>query len=240
MSDTILTPDDLKAEFGADLKPLQCGELGLVRDIEVKRLDVRMNDGRKTHYFRASDATLDREGDIIEPKGWDLKDYRRNPVVLDSHRRGSVAFILGTATEMSVTDEGLVLGIQFSKANPLGRIAEGLVEEKALNAGSVGMRPQAIDRSAAQRRGARRVITKSMLLEFSMTPVPVNQNALELSIKSGSVREEDVVELIKMLKPFCSEKADPPVDPGAKAGELDVAQLVQQAWDAAVWLRPNP
>src|SRR4051812_45779881 len=47
--------------------------------------------------FVASTATLDRYHEIIEPAGWRLDSYRRNPVFQNAHNYGDILFTLGKA-----------------------------------------------------------------------------------------------------------------------------------------------
>src|SRR5438874_1609435 len=93
--------------------------------------------------FVASTATLDRYHEIIEPAGWRLDSYRRNPVFQNAHNYGDILFTLGKALS---TEIRLVRGIpalcqriQFAtEVNPIARIAYGLYSGGFLNAVSVG------------------------------------------------------------------------------------------------------
>src|SRR5208282_1271828 len=52
--------------------------------------------------FVASTATLDRYHEIIEPAGWRLDSYRRNPVFQNAHNYGDILFTLGKALSTEV------------------------------------------------------------------------------------------------------------------------------------------
>jgi hypothetical protein len=39
--------------------------------------------------FVLSDATVDRYGDIIDAKGWDLTNFKKNPIALFGHSSAS-------------------------------------------------------------------------------------------------------------------------------------------------------
>src|SRR5215468_7920626 len=96
--------------------------------------------------FVASTATLDRYHEIIEPAGWRLDSYRRNPVFQNAHNYGDVIFTLGKAvvTEVRAIGGGQALcqRIQFAtEVNPIARIAYGLYKGGFLNAVSVGFIP---------------------------------------------------------------------------------------------------
>src|SRR5689334_17771462 len=78
--------------------------------------------------FVSSTATLDRYHEVIEPAGWRLDSYRRNPVFQNAHNYGDILFTLGKAlvTEVRSMNGGHALcqRIQFAVAvNPVDRIA---------------------------------------------------------------------------------------------------------------------
>ena len=51
---------------------------------EVRKLDDNAKETR-TVEFVISNATKDRHGTVLNPKKWDLKNYRKNPVVAYAH-----------------------------------------------------------------------------------------------------------------------------------------------------------
>src|SRR3954468_23088459 len=78
--------------------------------------------------FVASTATLDRYHEIIEPAGWRLDSYRKNPVFQNAHNYGDILFTLGKALFTEVRDVGgrlaLFQKIQFAtEVNPVARIS---------------------------------------------------------------------------------------------------------------------
>src|SRR5437879_7400527 len=92
--------------------------------------------------FVASTATLDRYHEIIEPAGWRLDSYRRNPVFQNAHNYGDILFTLGKALSTEIRLVGgrpaLCQRIQFAtEVNPIARIAYGLYSGGFLNAGSL-------------------------------------------------------------------------------------------------------
>jgi len=96
--------------------------------------------------FVASTATLDRYHEIIEPAGWRLDSYRKNPVFQNAHNYGDILFTLGRAASTEVRNiegrQALFQRIQFAtEVNPVARIAYGLYKGGFLNAVSVGFIP---------------------------------------------------------------------------------------------------
>src|SRR5881394_642156 len=52
--------------------------------------------------FISSTATLDRYHEVIDPAGWRLDSYRRNPVFQNAHNYGDELFTLGRALSTDV------------------------------------------------------------------------------------------------------------------------------------------
>ena len=65
----------------------------------------------RTIDFVVSNGSVDRDGDIIDPAGWVLDDYVKNPVVLWGHN--STAPAVAQAIEIGVQNDALVARAQF-------------------------------------------------------------------------------------------------------------------------------
>jgi phage head maturation protease len=166
--------------------------------------------------FIASTATLDRYHEVIEPAGWRLESYRRNPVFQNAHNYGDILFTLGKAlcTEVRVVNGGPALfqRIQFAtEVNPVARIAYGLYKGGFLNAVSVGFIPLRWEDGGAERgaleRGAspRRRYLEQELLEVSAVAIPANPDALALGLKSGAVAKGDLQATLELLRGLVGE-----------------------------------
>jgi len=56
------------------------------KEYEVITCNVeKVADKKRVLRFKGSDATKDRDNDIITTQGWDLTNYKKNPVFLLSH-----------------------------------------------------------------------------------------------------------------------------------------------------------
>jgi HK97 family phage prohead protease len=126
-------------------------------------------DGKK-YFFIASTATIDRQGESIDQAGWDLANYKLNPVILWAHDYSSLPIGKGI---VEMVDNKLTVEIVFATMaeNPEGVKVQNLVDAGILTALSVGFIPM-------ERNG--NIITKSELLEISVVPVPANPEALAL------------------------------------------------------------
>jgi HK97 family phage prohead protease len=135
-----------------------------------------MMDGCPEEYegmtFCISDETKDRDGDVIALKGWQLDNYRRNPVVLWAHDRSQ----LPVGKSLAVYESGgrLMSLDQFSEDHELGCSVKKLYRGGYLNAVSVGF----MVREARPRKEGGFDILSQELLEHSAVPIPSNPNAL--------------------------------------------------------------
>lgn len=148
-------------------------------------------------------GAVDRDGQIVRPEGLRLTNYMRNPVVMYGHDYTQ----LPVAKALSVHPDGetLVSRFQFPPegtyefADTVRRMWAG----GFLNATSIGFIPlHAINADGDEAgdmlgRTAGITIDEGELLEFSIVPVPSNQEALRRALKAVDVG----------LKPYPSEHA---------------------------------
>lgn len=128
--------------------------------------------------FTISTASVDRDGDTIDPKGWQLENYSKNPVVLFGHDYSSLP--VGKAVSITATATGLRAEVEFPPVGvyPFADTVHDMVKGGFLNATSVGFAGVEATRSKDRERGFD--FTKQELLEFSIVPVPANPEALVL------------------------------------------------------------
>lgn len=124
----------------------------------------------------ASSAVVDRQGEVIEQTGWDLKNFKQNPIMLWMHDHTKP---LGKATRVWLDKTSGTPVLKFkgviSDATEWGRAAKQLMEEGILNSFSVGFRAMDIDDNK---------ITKAELYEISLVTVPANPEARIIAAKS--------------------------------------------------------
>jgi HK97 family phage major capsid protein/HK97 family phage prohead protease len=126
--------------------------------------------------FVLSDATKDRMGDIIDPKGWVLDNFKSNPMALFNHNSG---FPIGHWEDVKVQGGRLIGKLKLAARGTSDRIDEiiSLVEQGILRAVSVGFAP--IERKPLDDGGIR--FTKQELLETSLVSIPANPAAVQLA-----------------------------------------------------------
>jgi HK97 family phage prohead protease len=154
-----------------------------------------VTDDDRTATFVASDETVDRYGDIVSVGGWDLANYRKNPIVLWMHRQYDLP--IGQA-KVWVENEKLMATIKFHRDadNPQAERVWSLVKRRQLRALSVGFTANEKDiepiRDQNERTTGYRFL-KQELLEVSVVNVPANPAALQvarsLALPESFIRE---------------------------------------------------
>lgn len=136
--------------------------------------------------FIASDGSVDRFGDILDPAGWDLRAFKRNPVFLWQH---DVTAPIGTVPNVAVRDEKLVARAKWIDQGiaPLADQLFRLVAAGQLCAVSIGARslaePEPIRDKQENITGFKYGAME--LLELSLVSIPANPNALVLGRSLG-------------------------------------------------------
>jgi HK97 family phage prohead protease len=145
---------------------------------------------RKTHAgqvsgleFVLSDDTPDRLDDIIQADGWDLKNFKRNPIALFNHNSD---FPIGKWRNLRVEKNELRGHLELAPEGTSQRIDEirKLIDAKILKAVSVGFRPlehKRRDEDEKDYRGFGHRFIRSELVETSLVSVPANPNALAVA-----------------------------------------------------------
>jgi HK97 family phage prohead protease len=123
---------------------------------------------------------LDRFDERVDPGGWELEHYKKNPVVQWAHRFDVPA--IGRAENIFVDSKGLHGSIIFNSKDydSFGWGIGERVKAGVLRAGSVGFRVLEIELpdKAGRSDGTDLIFRKQELLEFSVCNVPANPFAL--------------------------------------------------------------
>lgn len=142
-------------------------------------------DGGPVRSFVITTGNPDRERDVVNPDGWELDNYRANPVVLFGHDYRSLP--VGKCPDMRKDGGRWIADVAFPPAGvyAFADSVRGLVDFGALNAVSVGFDP--LEWTYDEERGGYN-FQRQELLEFSIVPVPANAEALMLSVKGLGAR----------------------------------------------------
>ena len=127
----------------------------------------------------ASTGDIARDGAIIDPDGWDLEPYGRNPVVLWAHRDDELP--IARTIESRVEKNALIQVHEFFD-HPMAENVFRLVRAGGVNTTSVRWIPGETEiRVQGKGKDAREVLVFKrghQLLETSYVPVPADPGAI--------------------------------------------------------------
>jgi HK97 family phage prohead protease/HK97 family phage major capsid protein len=155
---------------------------------------------RKTHAsskdldgldFILSDETPDRYGDVLSADGWELTNFKKNPIALFGHNS---SFPIGRWKGLKVENGALRGHLELAPAGTSDRIDEirKLVEAGILRAVSVGFLPR--ESRARSKTEPGELYLKQELIETSLVSIPANPNAIAVA-KSLKV-SNDTLEMV--------------------------------------------
>jgi HK97 family phage major capsid protein/HK97 family phage prohead protease len=138
--------------------------------------------------FILSDETPDRMDDVIMSDGWDLREFKKNPIALFGHNS---TFPIGKWANVRIENKQLRGHLELAKEGTSQRIDEirRLIDADILRAVSVGFRPK--ERKDREGTDWGSVYTKCELIETSVVAVPANPNALAVA-KSLGISSETI------------------------------------------------
>lgn len=136
----------------------------------------------RTATFIASDNSIDRYGDVVEAKGWDVTAFKKNPQFLFGHK--SHALPIGKVLKTWVSGNQFKAKVSFLPKG-LDDFADKCFEllvQNYLNAVSVGFLPikrEPIYDDDGRWKGTHFI--EQELLELSLVPIPANSNAVQVA-----------------------------------------------------------
>jgi HK97 family phage prohead protease len=138
-----------------------------------QRFDFKVKANSKGLFVEgyANPNTFDRTDERIDPKGWALDNYKKNPIVLFNHGLDPTfgSLPIGKTVSLEAKDDGLYARVKISdsKTEKITAIRD-LIEEGILKTFSVGFNP----------RSNEKVMTDCELIELSIVPIPAHQDAV--------------------------------------------------------------
>ena len=129
--------------------------------------------------FVMSNASVDRMGDTIDPMGWDLKNFNKNPIALFNH---CYDMPIGKWANVRVEDGNLMGDLELAESgtSELVDTIRSLVDQRILSAVSVGF-------AATEYEFGETGIDfkKQELMECSLVSVPANPQAIAVARSFG-------------------------------------------------------
>lgn len=140
----------------------------------------------------ASTNSVDRHGEVVDNNGWELKAYKKNPVILWGHDHTEPA--IGVSKKTWVEGEGkkakLMITPLLHDVTDKAKAIKQLVEMGVIKTLSVGFKPLESPDGVT--------FTKNELLEVSMVNVPANADAMMLAykgLKDSGFEDETIKEV---------------------------------------------
>jgi HK97 family phage prohead protease len=202
----------------SDLEALEAYRKGTADAPMLYRTEgyLKVSEDGQPQVFVASEETSDRMGDLISVEGWDLTNYKRNPVILlgHDHRIPPIA----RAGKIWTEDKQLLNNVVWDEEDPLGAAIMGKYQRGFMRAESVGFKPiEFRDRDD----GKGLLFTKQELLEISLVSVPMHPKALRKAMGDGKF-------ILVMPESIDSIKWSNPDDISAKSG-ASISKATKQA-----------
>ena len=164
-------------------------------NIEVKSI----NEDDRTVEFCFSDDSVDRYGERVDQASWDVKNYKKNPVILWGHDPSRAENVIGTGDNIKLNQSGKsFITAQFDDDEHASLIFNK-IKKGILRTVSAGFIPHTLEFDEDVP-----VLKDNELLEVSVVGIPANPNALALDYKAGAMKSADASYLIKSMR----EEAD--------------------------------
>jgi len=176
-------------------------------------------DDDAVYEFVASDETPDRYGDIVRADGWNLANYKRNPIVLFQHQNSNP---VGISTKVWIDSKKLMARIKLAAqgTSPFIDTLRSLLAQKIIKAVSVGFMPTVSPNYLRDKEGGvtGMEFINQELFEISLVSVPANPAALSLA-KSLHIPETH------LQRVFAPRPMDALVQNRLRSAELEIIKL---------------
>lgn len=130
-----------------------------------------------------STPAVDRDRDRINPKGARVENYLKNPVVQWGHNYKDPWATIGKTTGLTVNEQGITAKFEFrepvNETDPMN-VIKVLWNGGFVNTASIGFNPLKAEENDVGGLN----FNDWDLLEWSLVPIPSNQEALRLAVKS--------------------------------------------------------
>lgn len=160
----------------------------------VPETELNPEGAERTDISYINTSVMDRDFELVLPEGIDRTDYNANPMVLWNHEGDKP---IGTSDWVKPSATGLIARSKYSQAPKWWKpevewqpdFVWAMIEANILRGKSVGLLPLEIRDPTPEELAAnpalQRVISKSLLLEYSVVSVPSNPQALVEAINKG-------------------------------------------------------
>lgn len=191
----------------------------------IEPVHVAIDDNTPSATLYASTRRMDRDKEVIMPNGLDLSQYNKAPILLFAHQWSGMP--IGSMAKTHSDGYG-IRGVAKFASTQRGQEVWTLVKEGHLRTSSIGFIPTEVieqdnplfakfiehalmnwdEFTKEDARQVKRFITKGIMLENSIVPVPANPDALVQAIESKGF-DPELMKMLGIAKPV-EKVADEP------------------------------
>lgn len=201
--------------------PKKIAEVRHEKTFTLEVIEKRKDGGR----ILINTASVDRDRDRVMPGGANVSDYLKNPVVQWGHNYRDPWATVGNSNSLTITEDGIVSDFTLRPAaneHDPQNIVILLWEGGWVKTASIGFIP----RKGAPNAEGGTDFTAWDLLEWSIVPIPANQDALRLAYKSleaqggeivinQTINQSDVTALVEKIAAEFTKDTEQQVEPRA-------------------------
>jgi HK97 family phage prohead protease len=154
-----------------------------------------VNVGKREVVAVISTDAIDRDGEVVSPKGMKKKHFAGNPVVMVNHDYQTPP--VGKALWVKADGNRILAKYTITDKTQLGRDVFALIQDGILSAHSIGFISNYSSKPTTKEvnerpdlKGAKLIHRDWNLLEFSVVGIPANPEALTLAVSKGVVSDE--------------------------------------------------
>lgn len=193
--------------------------------------EIELQEGERSVIAKISTMAVDRDGDVLIPQGCNSKDFDANPVVFFNHSyRGGSAMPIGKCdwikreadcltakTTFAERPEGYPNGREWLPDTILSLFKQGVIRGFSVGFEPVEYRMPTPHDVQCFGKDCRQVFSKWKLLEYSVAPLPANQEALALAVAKGYVPADVAKDMFDYEYKAGAIKAEPTPAPARPA-----------------------
>ena len=152
--------------------------------------ELQVDEGKREVIAIISTNSVDRDGEVVSPKGMRKKNFAGNPVVMLNHDYQKLP--IGKALWVKSDGDKVISKYRVSDATQEARDVFGLLQDGTLNAHSIGFatnyksKPTTKEINERPELADAKIIHRDWeLFEFSVVGIPCNPDALALAVSKG-------------------------------------------------------
>lgn len=163
--------------------------------------DCTIEEGERAVVAKISTVSVDRDGEVLIPQGCNTRDFEKNPIVFLNHNYYTLP--IGKCTAIDRTDKAIIAKTVFARRpenHPEGEewvpdtlfslFQQGIIRSFSVGFQSNEYRPATQKDMDAFGKGCRGVHSKWSLLEYSVAPLPANQDAVATAVAKGLLSQK--------------------------------------------------